>query len=172
MGISGSLRASSTNTILLSAATKLPIEGAQLAISRLLGDLPLFNPDLEVANEPSVLQWTQVMRSADGIVLCTPEYARGYPGALKNAFDWLVGGDGFVEKPFMFLSASSRAQLSKSSLTTVLETMSGVYMQQADATIPLLGTQLTVEDILVDAAYKDAICSALTTFCHLIRERQ
>jgi chromate reductase, NAD(P)H dehydrogenase (quinone) len=28
---------------------------------------------------------------ADAVLVSTPEYAGGMPGALKNALDWLVG---------------------------------------------------------------------------------
>ena len=36
------------------------------------------------------------MRDSDGIIVSTPEYARGDPGAFKNALDWLVPTDAFV----------------------------------------------------------------------------
>ena len=53
-----------------------------------IGDLPLYNEDLETASPPA--QWTrfrQQVQSADGILIITPEYNRSIPGALKNAFD-------------------------------------------------------------------------------------
>ncbi|MGH8264427.1 MAG: NADPH-dependent FMN reductase, partial [Steroidobacteraceae bacterium] len=61
--------------------------------------------------------------------MSTPEYARGYPGALKNALDWLVNTDAFVNKPFMLLNASSRSTVAQETLVTVLQTMSGIHVQ-------------------------------------------
>ena len=99
VGISGSLRLDSTNTKLLHAATKASSEGKfDFFLTDLIGQLPLFSPDLEPNDLPVVKEWTALIRDSDGIVISTPEYARGYPGSLKNAFDWLVQGDGFVDK--------------------------------------------------------------------------
>lgn len=53
-----------------------------------IGDLPLYNEDLETASPPA--QWTrfrQQVQSADGILFITPEYNRSISGALKNALD-------------------------------------------------------------------------------------
>lgn len=53
-----------------------------------IGDLPLYNQDLETASPPPA--WTTfraAMAQVDAVVIITPEYNRGMPGALKNAFD-------------------------------------------------------------------------------------
>jgi chromate reductase, NAD(P)H dehydrogenase (quinone) len=53
-----------------------------------IGDLPLYNEDLETGSPPP--QWTrfrQQVLGADGILFITPEYNRSIPGALKNALD-------------------------------------------------------------------------------------
>jgi chromate reductase len=53
-----------------------------------IGDLPLYNQDLETDNPPPA--WTAfraAIARTDGVLLITPEYNRGMPGALKNAFD-------------------------------------------------------------------------------------
>ena len=53
-----------------------------------IGDLPLYNPDLEEATAPSA--WTDFrtrVGAADGVLFATPEYNRSIPGALKNALD-------------------------------------------------------------------------------------
>jgi chromate reductase, NAD(P)H dehydrogenase (quinone) len=53
-----------------------------------IGDLPLYNQDLE--NETPPPAWTafrsQVAQSA-AVLFVTPEYNRGMPGGLKNAID-------------------------------------------------------------------------------------
>lgn len=53
-----------------------------------IGDLPLYNQDLETATPPAA--WTRMreqVMSADAILFVTPEYNRSVPGALKNAID-------------------------------------------------------------------------------------
>jgi NAD(P)H-dependent FMN reductase/ketosteroid isomerase-like protein len=52
-----------------------------------IGDLPLYNEDLD-ANPPA--SWTRFraqIGAADGILFVTPEYNRSLPGCLKNAVD-------------------------------------------------------------------------------------
>ena len=44
---------------------------------------------------------------ADGVIICTPEYAHGVPGSLKNAIDWTVGTGEFSGKPTMLITAST-----------------------------------------------------------------
>src|SRR4051812_27555704 len=53
-----------------------------------LGDLPLYNQDLETETPPAA--WTRFrdqLRAADAYLFATPEYNRSIPGALKNAVD-------------------------------------------------------------------------------------
>jgi chromate reductase len=142
LGVSGSLRSGSTNTRLLEAATRLLPVGVNMRLTALVGQLPLFNPDQTPEDGGVVEQWVVEMRDADAVVISTPDYARGYPGSLKNALDWLVATDAFVRKPFMMLGASARSTIGRDTLITVLETMSGVHIADASATVNLLGAQL------------------------------
>jgi chromate reductase len=96
LAISGSLRAASSNTALLRAAAALAPEGMEVVLYGGLGDLPHFNPDLEGAAPPAVIDLWARVREADGLLIACPEYAHGVPGAMKNALDWLVGGDEFI----------------------------------------------------------------------------
>jgi len=53
-----------------------------------IGDLPLYNEDLETDNPPAA--WTRFreeLKQADGFLFITPEYNRSVPGAIKNAID-------------------------------------------------------------------------------------
>jgi len=54
-----------------------------------LGELPLYNQDLDDAGTPPAA-WTtfrNALRGADAVLFVTPEYNRSIPGALKNAID-------------------------------------------------------------------------------------
>jgi chromate reductase len=53
-----------------------------------LGDVPMFNQDLEDDVPAPVLQLREKVRAADGVLFVTPEYNRGIPAVLKNAVDW------------------------------------------------------------------------------------
>ena len=164
LGVSGSLREASTNTRLLVAATRFVPAGVQMHLTACVGRLPLFSPDLNPAHIEVVDQWVREVRAADGLVVSTPEYARGYPGALKNALDWLVSTDAYVDKPFMLLNASSRSTVAQETLTMVLETMSGRHIKRASTTVPLLGKDLTVEEIVENAEFAGRLRAAMLTF--------
>ena len=85
--IVGSLRKAAFTRSLSRALPELAPPSMQLFDIE-IGDLPLYNEDLETADAPA--EWTrfrgQVLRS-DAILFVTPEYNRGIPGALKNALD-------------------------------------------------------------------------------------
>lgn len=172
LGVSGSLREASTNTRLLVAATHLAPSGTEFRVTSKLGRLPLFTPDAQTTDAPALDEWIDEVRAANGIVVSTPEYAGGYPGALKNAFDWLVGTDAFVNKPFMLLKASPRSVLAQDTFTKVLETMSGVHMESATATVPLLGTRMDVREILENREFAETIRESMLKFASEIKRHR
>jgi NAD(P)H-dependent FMN reductase len=171
LGVSGSLRTTSTNTRLLIAATHFVPPGVEMHLTSYVARLPLFNPDINPEESDIVNQWIHEMRSADGIIVSTPEYARGYPGALKNAFDWLVNTDAYINKPFMLLNASSRSTIAQETFTTVLETMSGVHIKAASVTIPLLGKKLDVSEIVENREFAARIQESMRTFVSELKRR-
>jgi chromate reductase len=89
LGISGSLRGASFNTVLLHAAAELLPAGTNLAIHDLHG-LPLFDQDVEEQGDPApVAALKDAVAGADALLLACPEYNGGITGVLKNAVDWL-----------------------------------------------------------------------------------
>jgi chromate reductase, NAD(P)H dehydrogenase (quinone) len=89
LAVSGSLREGSFNTSLLRAAVEAAPEGVELELWEGLGELPLYDDDLEVDDVPeSVRRLREDWASADAILFSTPEYNGSVPGGLKNAIDW------------------------------------------------------------------------------------
>ncbi len=92
LAISGSLRRGSYNTALLRAAADIAPESMKIDIYP-IGDLPLFDADLEAAGNPEpVIQFRTAVAEADALLLATPEYNFSTTGALKNAIDWASRG--------------------------------------------------------------------------------
>jgi chromate reductase len=88
LGIAGSLRSKSYNRALLRAARELSPEGVEIDIFD-LDDMPLYDQDVEDSNEPEIVQeFKEKIRSADALLIATPEYNYSIPGVLKNALDW------------------------------------------------------------------------------------
>jgi chromate reductase, NAD(P)H dehydrogenase (quinone) len=83
----GSLRKASFNGMLANVLISLAPSSMKLDIVE-LGQLPLYNEDIETAAPPA--QWTafrQRVNAADAVLFVTPEYNRSVPAALKNALD-------------------------------------------------------------------------------------
>jgi chromate reductase len=88
LGVSGSSRMESFNTALLREAAKLAPAGAEVELWEGIGDLPIYDQDLEADVPDSVRRLREDWSSADAILFATPEYNGSVPGGLKNAIDW------------------------------------------------------------------------------------
>jgi chromate reductase len=111
VGISGSLRKGSLNTALLNAVQYLLPENTIFSATA-IGDLPLFNSDLENDGpHASVQLFREQLRKADAFVIASPEYNYSIPGVLKNALDWASRGKDSVltNKPVAIMGASPGA---------------------------------------------------------------
>jgi chromate reductase, NAD(P)H dehydrogenase (quinone) len=132
--VSGSLRANSSNSVLLRAAGLVAPAGVVVTEYAALAAIPAFSPDLdeEGAVPPApVAHWRAALAQADAVLISSPEYAHGIPGALKNALDWVVGSGELVNKPVGILSASSASAFVHPQLIEVLTTMNAMMVPEA-----------------------------------------
>ena len=106
--IVGSLREGSLNRRVARSICALKNDNLDCSMVE-IGDLPLYNQDLD-ANPPE--QWVRFrhkVAEADGVLFCSPEYNRGIPGVLKNAIDIgsrPYGQSVFDKKPAAIVTAS------------------------------------------------------------------
>jgi chromate reductase, NAD(P)H dehydrogenase (quinone) len=108
LGFSGSLRQGSYNTAILKAAQKMVPTEAKLDIFDLNG-IPLFSQDLENKPAEKVAEFKAAIRSADALLIATPEYNYSMPGVLKNALDSAsrpYGDNALDGKPVAIMGAS------------------------------------------------------------------
>ena len=108
LGISGSLRKASTNTMLMRNAAE--IFSADTFVEGNI-NLPLYNGDLETAEgvPASVQLLADQIASADAVIIATPEYNKALSGSLKNALDWVsrTKGGPWKDKPVAIMSAAA-----------------------------------------------------------------
>ena len=108
LGISGSLRAESTNRKLLREAARL-FGDADFIEADL--NFPLYDGDLESAEGiPAKVQTlSDQIAAADAILISGPEYNKGISGVLKNALDWVsrTEGNPWEGKPVAIMSAAA-----------------------------------------------------------------
>lgn len=139
LAISGSLRAASTNTALLRAAIAAAPEDIEVEFYASLGELPPFNPDLDGDAIPAVREFRAQVLAADGLLIASPEYAHGVPGALKNALDWAVSWEEFPGKPVALWHTSPYGEHAKAALAEILKTMSACLIEEASLLVNLRG---------------------------------
>lgn len=108
LGFAGSLRKNSYNKALLRAAVESTPSDIKIEVFDLEG-IPLFNQDLEEQPPKRVREFKAKIRTADALLIATPEYNYSVPGVLKNAIDWASrphGDNAFESKPVALMSAS------------------------------------------------------------------
>jgi NAD(P)H-dependent FMN reductase len=100
------------------------LEGKQLAEAEILDlslyNFPLFEERLSRKESPSAseLEFSEKIKSADGIIIVTPEYNGGYPASLKNAVDLLYSE--WYHKP-VAISTVSNGKFGGSQVITSLQ---------------------------------------------------
>ena len=82
----GSLRKASFNRMLANALISLAPPSMNLEIVE-IGQLPLYNQDLDTDPPAPWIAFRQRVKAADAVLFVTPEYNRSVPAALKNALD-------------------------------------------------------------------------------------
>jgi NAD(P)H-dependent FMN reductase len=164
------LREASINSAFCRAAARLAPPSLPVAVYPGLGELPLFNPDLESDPPRSVQDFRAAVGSADALIIASPEYAHGISGPMKNALDWLVSFEGTVNKPIALVNTSPRARHAYAATLEVLQTMSTCVVAQASVTLPLLGTCVTEEAMIETPQIRRAIEVCLQALADFFRD--
>jgi chromate reductase, NAD(P)H dehydrogenase (quinone) len=149
VAISGSLRANSSNAALLRAAARVAPEGVSVTFYEGLGELPHFNPDLDEEGSvppPPVRELRELLIAADAVVISSPEYAHGVPGAFKNMLDWLVSAGELVGKPVALWNASpAGGEFAQNAILETLRTMNWRVVEEASRVKPFVRRKIAGE---------------------------
>jgi len=161
LALSGSLRAASLNAALLRAIARMAPPDMEVTLFAGMGTLPLFNPDIEASDPTPVAALRHAILAADAVLIASPEYAHGVSGVIKNALDWMVSSEAFMEKPLALLNASPRATLAQAALRETLLTMSARVIDGASITLPIVGSGLSEDDIVAHREMRVDLLAAL-----------
>lgn len=177
LALAGSLRAKSSNAALLRAAAKLAPEGVGVRVFGGLASLPAFDPDLAAAGrEPlSVLHFRAAVAAAHALFVCTPEYAYGVPGALKNALDWLVSSGVANDKPVLLLSASpsfTGGQHALDAFRLIFSAFTAILPDERAIAVAAPRQKLGPDETIADPALRDAVARAFATLARDARTRR
>lgn len=168
LAISGSTRNSSTNLNLILAIRDLYNDRLDISVYNELAALPQFNPDLDNDHPPAgISAFREKLQEAEGVLICTPEYAMGVPGSLKNALDWVVSSGEFTKKPTALITASTSGQKGHRSL---LETLTVIDVRMSAGTNLLISFVKTkVKDqTITDIPTYSAVCALMDTLIEIV----
>ncbi|MFZ3590804.1 NADPH-dependent FMN reductase [Bacillus sp. DJP31] len=90
------------------------------------GRLPLYNGEIEQDQLAAVKELRDTIKSADAVILTTPEYHNAMSGALKNALDYL-GSQQFQHKPVALLAVAGGGKGGINALNNMRTVARGVY---------------------------------------------
>ena len=138
-----------------------------------IGNLPHFSPEQDGDHTPApVIHFRDQLKNADGIIICTPEYAFGVPGSLKNSLDWTVSSGELVNKPLALITASLSGEKAHASLLDTLTALSVDISTDRSLLISFIRSKMDASGQLNDAgillSLQNLLASLLTT-CRLNR---
>ena len=168
LAISGSLRAASLNSALLRATARLAPPGITVQLFQGLGELPIFNPDIEDTDPLSVAILRSQIIAADALIIASPEYAHGITGVLKNALDWLVSSEAFINKPVALFNASPLSVHAHASLREVVTVMSAHVVDESSIVLPIRGSKLDEDGIYNDPDMSASIRKTLLVLAQAV----
>lgn len=175
LAISGSLRANSTNTALLRATARLAPNTVTVTLYDGLDDLPHFSPERDTDQPPeAVARLRTLLREADAVLICTPEYIHGMPGSLKNLLDWIASSGEFVNKPVAVLSASPSdlgGVRAHESLRHTLTVLMAKLPEKALLTVPFVRQRLNAEGQLTDSGLADELRAVLNALVEVVEQQ-
>ena len=149
LSVCGSLRARSSNAFLLAAAAHVAPAHVELRAYEGIATLPHFNPDLDGEGAdppPPVAELRASFLAADAVLISSPEYAHGAPGAFKNMLDWLVSVGELVGMPVALLNASaSGGHHAQAAILETLRTMNWSVIAEACIIEPFVTRRIDAE---------------------------
>jgi NAD(P)H-dependent FMN reductase len=171
LAICGSTKSSSINLCLIRAIADLTTGIFDVTIFNHIDKIPHFNPGLDNENPPDeVRQFRNLIKEASGVLICTPEYAMGVPGSLKNAIDWTVSTCDFSDKPVVLITASSHGFKGHQALLETLKIIECNITDETQLVIPFVKAKVSYESKITDQKTLDEVNKLIIAFSKLTKQ--
>jgi chromate reductase len=165
LAICGSTRQSSSNHHLIRAISDLSAGRFTVTLLDSLTDIPHFNPDQDLTADSApaaVQQFRAQLNAAEAVLICTPEYAIGVPGTLKNAIDWTVSSMHFSGKPVALVTAGTSGHKAHQSLLGTLLIIESRIAPGAQLVVSSVKTKVNEQGVITDAVTETQIRKLIT----------
>jgi len=173
IGFVGSLRKDSYNRkLMMAVAGIVPPEISFEFIE--IGDVPMFNADMEANFPPAALAVKEKIRAADAVIIATPEFNRTVPAALKNITEWAsrpYGDNAFAGKKVMVMGTSTgniSTALAQYDLKKILLYLNAKLLGQPEIMIATAQTKFDVAGALTDEGTKTFLAKSLSEFISFV----
>ncbi len=169
LAISGSLRAGSSNHAILRYLKAKTSSTIAFTIYDGLSNIPAFDPGIDNDTPPrAVKELRDQLADADGIIICSPEYAFGIPGALKNAIDWMVSSGSFVGKPTALITASTGGENAHASLLKVLGAIDARVTEDTTLLISFIRSKINNDGAITNVDTEQKLQNILEALLRLV----
>jgi chromate reductase len=133
--------------------------------------LPHFNPDRDQEIIPALEYFRKEIKKSDAILICSPEYAHGIPGSLKNALDWIVGSAELDGKPIGIINATPMYEgrsFAQESLVEILKTMSAVVLPENTLTVAKVKSKLDGDGKIINLKLAEDLTNLISSLIKLV----
>lgn len=174
--IVGSARRDSINRQLAKALAKLGEDKLDFNFVE-IGDLPIYNQDLEADLPAPVSRMKAQLEAADGILIVTPEHNRSLPAVLKNAIDWGARPWGKSNWPGKVAAITGTTPgaigtaVAQAHLRQVLGVL-GVLVMGGEAYITFKPDLLAADNTITDASTRKFLGDFVAQFASLVDRLQ
>lgn len=165
LAIIGSASQRSSNERLVENIASKTADFFRFTVYHDLKKLPHFDPALSADTPPEeVLAFRQAVETADGVIICTPEYVFSIPSGLKNAIEWCISTTVFTDKPIGLITASADGEEAHKQLTRIMKTVMAVFNDETTLLIRGIKGKINAQGELTDTKTKDDLARFINAF--------
>ncbi|HUR12147.1 MAG TPA: NADPH-dependent FMN reductase [Flavitalea sp.] len=170
LALCGSLREDSSNAGIIKVISKMLPGHIRMLGYNGIASLPHFDGNEEAAQ--SVIEFRNAITAADGILICSPEYAFGVPGSFKNALDWTVSSGSLSEKPAALITASTGGEKAHAAMLNILTALNAKLIQETTLLISFIRSKLNSNGEITDEKTDQQLNALTNAFVQLIEREQ
>ncbi|MCW7480735.1 NADPH-dependent FMN reductase [Leptospira kanakyensis] len=165
LALSGGISSTSYNRKILQTIKDHFSNDCEINIYEGIVYFPFFLSGISDENTPVIIKdFLKEIQSADGILICSPEYVFSIPGVLKNALEWAVSSVVFTDKPVALITAASVGEKAHESLLLVLKTIGAKLSEETNLLISGVKGKVTLDGQITDKITKQSVENLMAQF--------
>lgn len=169
LAINGSASANSANQRLIENIATSTRDFFLLTVFDGLKMLPHFDPQLSIESTPeTIVALRNAIRSADGIIICTPEYVFSIPSGLKNLIEWCVSTTVFTNKPIGLITASASGVKGHEELQVIMKTVMARFTAHTTLLIQGVKGKVDHQGQIQDTMTREEVAKFIEAFRKLV----